>query len=311
HGLDQGRLHGVRFAGGLFTNLSRDHLDYHLSMEAYLEAKLRLVAWPGLEFMAFNLDDASAAAVLRHAPAGLRKIGFTLSATVPDDAGLEVVRASALTHSQDGIAFEVSCADGKAQVAAPLYGDFNVENLLGVFAVLRGLGFGPEEAARRLRQVRAVPGRMERFASPQGAVAVVDYAHTPDALSKALASLRRHCRGKLSVVLGCGGDRDRGKRPQMGAVAAQLADHVVLTDDNPRSEDGGAIIQEILAGCGRVDIITQRDRRAAIAAALERLAPDDVLLVAGKGHEDTQDIGGVKHPFSDRLVVRQLWGLAE
>jgi len=311
HGLDQGRLNGVRFAGALFTNLSRDHLDYHQSMEAYLAAKLRLVDWPGLAFVVFNADDASAAAIVARAGSGTRKIGFSLLETSVPYAGVEIVRASAVRHGQDGIAFDVHVAGQCAHVFAPLYGDFNVENLLGVLGVLLALGLGLDEAARRLAHVRAVPGRMERFAAPTGPAVVVDYAHTPDALHKALASLRRHCRGVLSVVFGCGGDRDRGKRPQMGVVAETWADRVVLTDDNPRSEDGDAIISDILDGCVRQDATVIRDRRLAIRWALERLGPDDVLLVAGKGHEDSQDIGGEKHPFSDRLVVRQLLGLPE
>jgi UDP-N-acetylmuramoyl-L-alanyl-D-glutamate--2,6-diaminopimelate ligase len=312
HGLDQGRLNGVRFAGALFTNWSRDHLDYHQDMEAYLEAKLRLVGWPGLKFIVFNLDDASSAAIAERAPAGARKIGFSLAGKSAPGPGVEIVHASDIRHGQGGVAFDVRFAGNKARVAAPLYGDFNVENLLGAVAVLLALGFDIEASARRLGSVRAVPGRMERFAGAAGPVAVVDYAHTPDALRKALASLRRHCRGSLWVVFGCGGDRDRGKRPLMGAIAETLADRVVLTDDNPRSEDGGAIIRDVLEGCVRQDAaVVMRDRRQAIAWALERLREGDVLLVAGKGHEDTQDIGGVKQPFSDRVAVRQLLGLPE
>lgn len=311
HGLEQGRLNGVRFEGGLFTNLSRDHLDYHQTMEAYLEAKLRLVDWPGLKFIVFNLDDESAAPLLERVPRGTRKIGFSLDGSLAPAPGVEAIRAANIRHTQDGLAFDVEFEGGKTTVAAPLYGDFNVENLLGTVAVLRALGLGLEEAARRLANVRPVPGRMERFAGAAGPVAVVDYAHTPDALRKALASLRRHCRGALWVVFGCGGDRDRGKRPQMGGIAESWADRVVLTDDNPRSEDGGAIIRDILEGCVRGEVVVMRDRREAIAWALGQLGEGDVLLVAGKGHEDTQDIGGVRQPFSDRAVVRQLLGLPE
>lgn len=310
HGLDQGRLNGIRFEGGLFTNLSRDHLDYHQSMDAYLEAKLRLVDWPGLKFIAFNLDDASAPKVARRAGAGTRKIGFSLSEQAGQFSDVELVQGREVLHGRDGLAFEVWFNGKTARVAAPLYGQFNVENLLGTAAVLLGMGLDLEETASHLGNVRAVPGRMELFTDAKGRVAVVDYAHTPDALQKSLVSLRGHCPGALWVVFGCGGDRDRGKRPQMGAIAEQLADRVVLTDDNPRSEDGNAIMQEILAGCARRDAIIMRDRRAAIAFALAQLKEGDVLLVAGKGHEDTQDIGGVKHPFSDRLVIRQLLGLA-
>jgi UDP-N-acetylmuramoyl-L-alanyl-D-glutamate--2,6-diaminopimelate ligase len=309
HGLDQGRLNGIRFEGALFTNWSRDHLDYHQTMEAYLEAKLRLVVWPGLKFVAFNLDDESAAAVAARIPVAVKKLGFTRRATAPEYPGVEVVRAVAVSHGQAGLAFDVQFAGQSARLAAPVYGDFNVENLLGAASVLLALGYDLQETVRRLGKVRAVPGRMEQFATAAGPVAVVDYAHTPDALQKALASLRSHCHGTLWTVFGCGGDRDRGKRPQMGAIAESLADRIVLTDDNPRSENGDAIIREILDGCARKEAIVMRDRRQAIAWALSQLQGGDVLLVAGKGHEDTQDIGGVKHPFSDRAVVCQVLGL--
>jgi len=305
HGLTQGRLNGVRLKGGLFTNLSRDHLDYHGSMEAYLEAKLRLVTWPGLEFIAFNLDDASAQAIVDRLPAGIRKIGFSLNpAPSAPSAGMEFVSASEIRHTADGVSFLAQFGQSTAPVAAPVYGDFNVENLLACLAVLLGKGLDLEDAAQRMARVRAVAGRMERFAG--GATVVVDYAHTPDALAKALSSLRRHCEGALWVVFGCGGNRDRGKRPQMGANAEKLADRVVVTDDNPRHEDGDVIIAEILAGCRRKDIVVMRDRRAAIAWTIENAAVGDVVLVAGKGHESTQEIRGIKHPFSDRDVVRNL-----
>ncbi len=306
HGLDQGRLNGVRFEGGLFTNLSRDHLDYHGCMESYLEAKLRLLAWPGLKYMAFNLDDESSKTILERNSPSIRKIGFTLTEKYFSSFGTEIVRASEIRHEQAGVSFDVRFEGKKARVFAPLYGDFNVENLLGTIAVLLAKGFELEHAAQRVNCVRAVPGRMEVFGGNLGPTVVIDYAHTPDALRKTLSSLRSHCRGSLWVVFGCGGDRDRGKRPQMGSIAEKLADRVVLTDDNPRSEEGDVIIQQILNGCERQDIMVMRDRSLAIACALEQLVPGDVLLVAGKGHEDNQEIAGVKYPFSDREVVRNL-----
>ena len=310
HGLEQGRLNGVHFEGCLFTNLSRDHLDYHLTMESYLEAKLRLVTWPGLKFIAFNLEDECARVIMERASGAARKIGFALTEKHLAPPGVEIVQASAIEQSHDGISFDI-CFDGqKARLTAPLFGGFNVENLLGVVAVLLAKGLKLREVTQRLKKISAVPGRMERIPAAQGAIAVVDYAHTPDALAKALASLRQHCRGSLWVVFGCGGDRDRGKRPQMGIIAEQLADHVILTDDNPRFEDGDTIIKEIIAGCSRQDIVIIRDRRLAIAHASKRLEPGDVLLVAGKGHEDTQEVKGVRHPFNDREVVVQLLGMA-
>ena len=311
HGLEQGRLNGIRFEGCLFTNLSRDHLDYHVTMESYLEAKLRMVTWPGLKFIAFNLDDESALPVMRQAPHTIRKIGFTLTGKHRAYPGVETVQVLAVKPGPKGVSFDVRFEGQEAHLSSPLFGEFNVENLAGVVAVLLAKGFNLQEAVRRLKKVRAVPGRMERVSATHSPTTVVDYAHTPDALEKALASLKLHCSGHLWVVFGCGGDRDRGKRPQMGAIAERLADHLVLTDDNPRSEDGDTIIAEIMAGCKRQDIIVERDRRLAIAYALEHLGPDDVLLVAGKGHEDTQEINGVKYPFNDREVVVQLLGLAK
>lgn len=303
HGLAQGRLNGVRIKGALFTNFTRDHLDYHGTMESYLEAKLRLLEWPGLEFVAFNADDPIAGALLKRKPAGLRAIGFSVSGQT--DLPVPMLTVSSLHHGAEGVSFQAHCEGRSAAVHAPVFGDFNVENLAAVLAVLVAMGRGLEESARALRNVRAVPGRMESF-SGAGRTVVVDYAHTPDALSSVLTSLRRHCAGQLWVVFGCGGDRDRGKRPEMGAIAERLADAVVLTDDNPRSEDGDNILRDIRSGCRQEALVTIRDRRDAIAFALERAGTEDLVLVAGKGHEATQEIQGRKYPFSDREVVREL-----
>lgn len=305
HGLEQGRLNGVRFCGALFTNLSRDHLDYHGTMAGYLEAKLRLVRWPGLGFVAFNLDDGSADAIAAVTPSGVRKIGYTRRRAAVGGT-VEVLDADAVVHDASGIRFDVRFGGAAATVRAPVFGEFNVENLLGSLAVLLGLGYGLADAARNLARVKPVPGRMERFAAPHGPIVVVDYAHTPDALEKALNSLRPHCAAVLWVVFGCGGNRDRGKRSQMGAVADRLADAIVLTDDNPRDEDGDAIIAEILQGFRGAAVQVLRDRRSAIAYAIDRAHPADVVLVAGKGHETTQEVSGVLTPFSDRDVVCQL-----
>lgn len=303
HGLDQGRVNGVRFKGALFTNVSRDHLDYHGTMEAYLGAKLKLLAMPGLEFAVCNLDDPSAAAVRRTAPAGLSVWGFSRRGNHKGNALL----ARDVIQDEAGISLIARHAGESVAVRAPVFGDFNVENVLACLTVLLALGFPLGEAAQRMADIRAVPGRMERFGAGLHAPAVVvDYAHSPHALESVLRSLRPHCSGKLVAVFGCGGDRDRGKRPLMGEVASEWADEIILTDDNPRSEDGELIIAEILQGCtqpGRVTVI--RNRRAAIETAIRDGAQDDVILVAGKGHETTQEIGNVKHAFSDRQVVRE------
>jgi len=310
HGLAQGRLNGVRFRGALFTNFSRDHLDYHGTMESYLEAKLNLATWPGLEFVAFNADDLIAEPLSERIPKSVRRIGYGER----DVSGQRVTEQDFLAWSQAfhrdcGVAFRAEFNANQAEVSAQVYGDFNVENLAGSLAVLLGLGWELPEAARALGRVRPVPGRMESH-SANGKTVVIDYAHTPDALANVLAGLRKHCRGHLWTVFGCGGDRDRGKRPQMGVIAETLADGVVLTDDNPRSEDGDAILDNILSGCERPESIVRiRDRRDAIAWSLEHAEVGDVVLVAGKGHETTQEILGVKYPFSDRRVVRELLSL--
>jgi UDP-N-acetylmuramoyl-L-alanyl-D-glutamate--2,6-diaminopimelate ligase len=306
HGLVQGRLNGVRFKGGLFTNLSRDHLDYHGDMQAYLEAKLRLVGWPGLEYLVFNLDDSSAPAILARAAPAVRRIGFTRGRSMAP-AGCEMLSAEGVAQTKDGLSFLALYGGEAARVSAPLFGDFNVENLLGVLGLLLGRGMGLDVAAKRLSRVRAVPGRMERFSAEGGPSVVVDYAHTPDALDKTLRALRTHCAGSLWLVFGCGGDRDRGKRPLMGAIASRQADRVIVTDDNPRHEEGDAIVEAILAGCEPTEagVSVLRDRHLAIQTAIEQAGPNDVVLVAGKGHEDYQDIGGVKYPFSDRAIVRE------
>jgi UDP-N-acetylmuramoyl-L-alanyl-D-glutamate--2,6-diaminopimelate ligase len=303
HGLEQGRLEGVRFRGALFTNFTRDHLDYHGTMEAYLDAKMRLLAWPGLEFAVYNANDPIGAAVLERLPAGLPALGFAVGGNPRTEGPL--LRIGSVLHEPEGVSFEARYEGRAAGIRAPVFGDFNVENLTASLAVLLAMGYALGEAAALVANVKAVPGRMESC-SAGGRTVVVDYAHTPDALGSVLRSLRRHCGGRLWAIFGCGGDRDRGKRPEMGAIAADIADVVVLTDDNPRSEDGDAIIHDILEGCGGCRPIIRRDRREAIRYALENAAPGDLVLVAGKGHETTQEVKGIKTPFSDRETVRDL-----
>jgi UDP-N-acetylmuramoyl-L-alanyl-D-glutamate--2,6-diaminopimelate ligase len=218
----------------------------------------------------------------------------------------DVLSASDVKQDAAGIGFDAHFGGLTVTVHAPVFGDFNVENLLGTLAVLLGLGHSLTMAARRLEQVRPVPGRMERFYATGGPAVIVDYAHTPDALEKTLSSLRSHCEGKLWVVFGCGGDRDKGKRPLMGSIADSLADGIVVTDDNPRSEDGDAIVADILAGCAATKATVIRDRRRAVTHAIDMALEGDMVLVAGKGHETTQEIKGIKYPFSDRDLVREL-----
>ncbi len=314
HALDQGRVDGVHFDVAAFTNLSRDHLDYHGDMAGYGAAKARLFLWPGLRAAAINLDDAHGRALRDALPRDIRAIG--LSSRGNPDAEL---RAESLRFDTAGIGFDLVARDvandaadeQRHAVRSPLLGRFNVDNLLAVAGTLLALGDTPADIAQVLSQLQPVHGRMNRLGGELPAdgrrlpLVVIDYAHTPDALEQALVSLRVHADAQLVCVFGCGGERDRGKRPQMASIAQTHADVVIVTDDNPRREDGDAIVAEILAGfMDAAAVIVQRDRAAAIARAVGEAGPDDIVLIAGKGHEPYQDIGGVQHPFDDTRVAR-------
>ncbi len=301
HALDQGQVDGVHFDVAVFTNLTRDHLDYHGDMARYGAAKARLFDWPGLRAAAVNLDDAFGRELFAAVQGKVRALGFSSRG-----ASGASVRAEELVLDGRGIAFMLHAGGQAHPVRSPLLGRFNVDNLLGVATTLYALDMAPALIAETLSQLLPVDGRMNRLGGEAGQpLVVVDYAHTPDALEQALGSLRAHTAGRLVCVFGCGGERDAGKRPQMGAIAERLADAVIVTDDNPRGEDGDAIVAEILAGMAAPQAVrVQRDRAAAIASAIAEAAPGDVVLVAGKGHEPYQEIAGVKHPFEDAAVVR-------
>ena len=299
HALDQGRVDGVHFRVGVFTNLTRDHLDYHGDMASYGAAKARLLRWPGLEAAVVNLDDPYGLQLFESGHAG-RTIGIS---TRGHPAAL--LRAESVALDGAGIGFRLCTGEAEHPVRSPLLGRFNVDNLLAVAGVLHALGEDAATIADTLSRLQPVPGRMTRLGGAGRPTVVVDYAHTPDALEQALASLRDHVRGRLVCVFGCGGERDRGKRAQMAAIADRLAEAVVVTDDNPRGEDGDAIVAEILDGfAGRSAVTVQRDRAAAIAQAIGQSGPGDIVLVAGKGHEPYQEISGVRHPFDDAQVAR-------
>jgi UDP-N-acetylmuramoyl-L-alanyl-D-glutamate--2,6-diaminopimelate ligase len=307
HGLDQFRLDGVRLAAGAFTNLTRDHLDYHGTTEKYREAKLRLFSAllpQGAPALASTtLDPATMAAL--HAAAERRGLRF---ATVGEDGtAIRLLRATPLPDGQE---LDIEAGGVRRRIVLTLPGRFQADNALLAAALAEATG--TEGVFDHLGGLTGVRGRMELAAVlANGAAVYVDYAHTPDALERLLAALRPHTRGRLHVVFGAGGDRDPGKRPLMGAAAARLADVVVVTDDNPRSEDPAAIRAAVLAGCPAGRDASWRDggaREAAIAAALADLGPGDVLAVAGKGHEQGQTIGGVTLPFDDVQTVRRLAG---
>ncbi len=306
HALDQGRVDGVAFRVAVFTNLTHDHLDYHGSMEAYFAAKARL-------FRDFELG---AAIIDVDGDWGRRLAGGPLAtARVIRTSGAGDVmadwRAEAVTTSPSGLGFDLTTPRGKRRIESRLLGRFNVSNLLGVAACLGELGWEPDAIADALAALEPIPGRMNRVGSGDGPLVVVDYAHTPDALEKALESLRAHTPGRLVCVFGCGGERDAAKRPSMGAIAERLADRVVLTDDNPRGEDGDAIVAAILAGMRHPALVrVERERRAAIAAAIADARPGDTVLVAGKGHEAYQERGGARIPFDDAAEAARALGVA-
>ena len=304
HALDQARVNGVRFHTAVFTNLTRDHLDYHGSMEAYGAAKARLFGWPGLDCRIINVDDPLGAA-LAATPGPARLIVTSRASTAAAPPGAQFVRATRVRPESTGLTIEVESSWGAVELTLRLMGEFNVENALTVLAVLLAWSIPLREGAQALSRCRAASGRMEMFGGRgRSPLAIVDYAHTPDALAKALRAARLHCRGQLRVVFGCGGDRDAGKRPLMGQLAAQLADDIVLTDDNPRSEDPRRIVADIVAGVAQGAPLTiEHDRALAIRIALERSAPDDVVLIAGKGHEDYQIHGSERREFRDQSVV--------
>jgi UDP-N-acetylmuramoyl-L-alanyl-D-glutamate--2,6-diaminopimelate ligase len=299
HSLDQGRLDGLSFAAGVFTNLTRDHLDYHGTMETYLAAKLKLSALLGLEGVeVVNLDDEAWQRMEVRSP----RVTFGMHPAAD-------VRASGVVLDASGSRFGLSGRFGCAEASLPLLGDFNVANALAAAACALGLGRPLEDVVGRLASSPQVPGRMERI-SDVPCIVLRDYAHTPDALERALATLRPLTRGRLIVVFGCGGDRDRGKRPLMGRIAAEGSDLAVATSDNPRTEDPGAIIDDIEQGMGAVPHLRITDRLAAIHAALGEARPGDTLLLAGKGHETYQVIGTEKVSFDESEIVRRATGAA-
>jgi len=306
HGLHQGRVNGVGFNIAVFTNLTHEHLDYHADFDAYAEAKWRLFEMPGLEAAVINHDDETGRRWLSQLPAGVKPIGYGLC----DELQHPQLWARNLRIGPGGLVLDIVTGSQEASLRSPLLGRFNASNLLAALGVLLGAGIELPEAVARLERVSAVPGRMEQFGGAEGQpVVVVDYAHTPDALEQALHALREHAEGKLLCVFGCGGDRDRSKRPRMGKVARQLADIVVLTDDNPRSENPDQIIGEIQRGMdNQENVFIERDRRSAIAWAIAKAGPGDIVLVAGKGHETEQQIGDKRLSFSDRDTVSELLG---
>ena len=311
HALDQGRVAGVEFDVAVLTNVGRDHLDYHGTVENYAAAKRRLFAWDGLKAAVLNRDDAYGVEWARSLVGGAAVTLYGVGGEVPA-RGPYVLGANLELHGA-GLRFEVRSSWGEARIDSRLLGRFNAYNLLAALASLLHQGAALKAAAEALSACTTVPGRIEGFRGPHAAaLVVVDYAHTPQALTQVLQALRAHTSGKLYCVFGCGGDRDRGKRPLMGRAAAELADVAIVTDDNPRGENAADIVAEILGGipAEMLDrVAVEHDRARAIERAVRGAGADDVVLVAGKGHEDYQIYGSERRVFSDRAFVAGLLGM--
>jgi UDP-N-acetylmuramoyl-L-alanyl-D-glutamate--2,6-diaminopimelate ligase len=308
HGLEQGRLNGTAFDVAVLTHLNRDHLDYHGDLNSYAAAKRRLFEFPGLSWAILNLDDVFGQSLAERFAGKPELLGYSLAGGFKASE-IPQIRTTRMELGGQGMRLEVDTPWGQGELRSALLGRFNAENLLATVAVLLALGFSLKDALQRLAGAQPVRGRMESFGGVGQPLVVVDYAHTPGALNQVLRALRSHCRGRLWCVFGCGGDRDAGKRPQMARVAEQLADRLIITDDNPRHEAPGAIVRDMLAGLiapQAVQVI--HDRGRAIATAIQQAGPNDVVLVAGKGHEEVQLIGGQTVPFSDRQQVSSWLG---
>lgn len=306
HGLVQHRVSALQFAAAVFTNLSRDHLDYHHTMEAYADAKRQIFKQAAPEHCILNADDTTACTWLKEMP---QAVVYAIDQRLPEHSG-PFVYASDVKYHPQGITISIHSSWGDGVLSAPLLGKFNVSNLLAALTVMLVLQYDFETLCQTASRLQPVTGRMECFGNQDQPLVVVDYAHTPDGLEKALQAARQHCHGRLFCLFGCGGDRDKGKRPQMAAIAEQWADTVILTDDNPRTEDPAAIIADMCAGLQKPELVhIEHSRIDALRLALAQAVPGDIILLAGKGHEDYQIIGKEKHHYSDRETVMQLLGV--
>lgn len=319
HALHQQRVKGLEFEVVVLTNLSRDHLDYHHSLESYGSVKRSLFIDYQAKFAVLNKDDEFSQKLIQDKSIRAKKVVYSIitenfgdeekitNNKIEQSIPYEEVSASELKMIATGQQFFLKTPWGEAHITIPLLGKFNLSNVLAVVSILGCLNFSWENIVKEIQKISPVPGRMEVFSRTEQPVVVVDYAHTPDALQKALIALRAHCQGKLWCVFGCGGDRDSGKRPLMAEVAEEIADEIIITDDNPRFEDGDQIIRDILSGIKNKQRTTViRDRFQAIAKVIEYADKNDTVLIAGKGHEDYQLVAGKTLAFSDRDVVKQL-----
>lgn len=316
HGLAQDRVQGIQFETAVFTNLSRDHLDYHHTMTQYGEAKRRLFTWPHLKTAIVNQDEPFGQSLIKTLPETVTPLTYSLSDKTAD------IYAQIQAYHNHGCSLKIQSRWGDGDTDIPWFGEFNVSNLLAALAVLLNMGRPFSELLNQLNSLPTVPGRMERLGQPHQPTVIIDYAHTPDALEKVLLTLRQHLKAnekafkekednnhilthQLWCVFGCGGDRDRGKRRLMGEVAQHHADKIIITDDNPRHEASQAIISDILEGCPAPTAVIPK-REQAIRHALQHATANDIVLIAGKGHEEYQEIGEQRFPFSDRALALQI-----
>jgi len=304
HGLDQGRVNGVDFDVAVFTNLTRDHLDYHGDMQAYGDAKKKLFTWDGLKAAVINRDDAFGVKLAAELSAqGKSIMTYGLN---KDFVGKNDIAVSSMQLTDAGMHLDVVTPRGQATINASVIGQFNAYNLLAVLATLLASDFALVDAVKALTKINPVTGRMQQCGGGNQPLIVVDYAHTPDALEQVLKSLTAQLKqnAELICVFGCGGDRDQGKRPLMGKVASSLASRVIVTSDNPRTELPASIIQAVMAGAGK-QATSVENRADAIKQAIKTAKKGDVVVIAGKGHEDYQEVAGVKYPFSDMQVAQE------
>lgn len=307
HGLEEGRLDAVNIDVAVLTNFGRDHLDYHESLAAYKKAKAQLFSWPTLRFVVLNGEDELGIELVEKTNSS-SVVFFAKNVSPLPEFGKKptiCVQADAIELHQNGLRFSLLDNGDRYEQSVGLMGSFNVENLLACHGALRALGQAANDASASLKFITSVPGRIEQFSGANKPTAIVDYAHTPQALAAVIAAVRHHCDGDLWVVFGCGGDRDPGKRGPMG-LASEQADHIVVTDDNPRTEQSQAILDQIVSGMDNPErAIVISDRGSAIAHALSGAASNDLVLIAGKGHEDYQIVGTEKRDFSDRDTVQR------
>jgi UDP-N-acetylmuramoyl-L-alanyl-D-glutamate--2,6-diaminopimelate ligase len=306
HGLEQGRVNGTEFFLGAFTNLTHDHLDYHGTMEKYARAKYRLFEQSNLKFGVINADDPQGLKWIQQLQRQLPVYAYSMHSSLTLPSQVQHVFATHVQRQSNGLIVSIITPWGEGVLRTPLIGMFNISNLLLVITVLGIMGLPLADSLQYISELKSIPGRMQTLGGEDNKpLVIIDYAHTPDALAKTLQAAREHCQGELWCVFGCGGDRDKTKRPEMGRIAEQLADQIILTDDNPRHENPLIIIDEIRQGIVQKNkVVVEHSRRRAIAHAISCAKADDVILIAGKGHEAYQMVGNEQTPFSDLLEVR-------